>query len=137
MRHLHEESCEQRFPYVFVKLCFRLRVRGAGFDTDIIAFHDSLKLCANVLCLDEVAFRQVVFPCPLVIPDICGEWNRKEMTLLGGKIITVSVLVIRIEQREVVTTRDVQQPLRLISFPLFVDRSHPNVRRWWTSVMSA
>ena len=77
MRDLHEESGEQRFPYVLVELCFGYGVRRVGQEGHVIAFHDSLELQPDVIGLDEVAFREVVVPCPFVVPDIWGDGEGK------------------------------------------------------------
>lgn len=58
-----------------MKLSLGPGIGEVGFDPDVVAFHDSLELQADVIGLDEVAFGEVVLPCPLVIIDICGEWN--------------------------------------------------------------
>ena len=44
MGDLREESREQRFPYVFVEFCLVLGIRGAGYNADVVAFHDPLEL---------------------------------------------------------------------------------------------
>ena len=71
MGDLHGESSEQRFPYVFVQLCFELRIGEVGQNGDAVAFHDPVELHADVIGLHEVAFREVVVPGPLAILDIC------------------------------------------------------------------
>jgi len=53
-----------------VEFRFGFRIREVGYEGDVVAFHDSLELLSDVIGLDEVTFREVVLPRPVIFLDI-------------------------------------------------------------------